>query len=185
MLWKDEQTPLVGAEHRRRDQAHARRHAARPRPWPTARAGSPSPATRRASCVVLPLHPGMELDVREHAFLVASHTIQYSFVRIKGLANVLHGGGGMYMDRFVTARAHPGLLLLHGNGNVLRADAAAGREDPGRAGRLPLQGLHGADERGAAERCKTGLLRHGMYLAEMTGPGRVGIQSMYVHHHSE
>jgi len=24
-----------------------------------------------------------------------------------------------------------------------------------------------------------------MYLAEMTGPGRVGIQSMYVHHHAE
>jgi uncharacterized protein (AIM24 family) len=32
---------------------------------------------------------------------------------------------------------------------------------------------------------KTGLLRHGMYLAEMTGPGRVGIQSMYAHHHTE
>ena len=31
---------------------------------------------------------------------------------------------------------------------------------------------------------RTGLMRHGMYLAEMTGPGRVGIQSMYVHHHS-
>ena len=31
---------------------------------------------------------------------------------------------------------------------------------------------------------KTGLMRHGMYLAEMTGPGRVGIQSMYVHHHT-
>jgi hypothetical protein len=28
------------------------------------------------------------------------------------------------------------------------------------------------------------LLRHGMYLAEMVGPGRVGIQSMYVHHHT-
>jgi hypothetical protein len=24
-----------------------------------------------------------------------------------------------------------------------------------------------------------------MYLAEMTGPGRLGIQSMYVHHGSE
>ena len=24
-----------------------------------------------------------------------------------------------------------------------------------------------------------------LYLAQMTGPGRVGIQSMYVHHHSE
>jgi len=32
---------------------------------------------------------------------------------------------------------------------------------------------------------KTGILRHGMYLAEMTGPGRVGIQSMYVHHHAD
>src|SRR5260370_11379089 len=67
--------------------------------------------------VVLPLHPGMELDVREHAFLVASASIDYSFVRIKGLANLLHGGNGMYMDRFVTANM-PGLLLLHGYGNV-------------------------------------------------------------------
>jgi uncharacterized protein (AIM24 family) len=32
---------------------------------------------------------------------------------------------------------------------------------------------------------KTGMFgRHGMYLAEMTGPGRVGIQSMYHHHGS-
>ena len=31
----------------------------------------------------------------------------------------------------------------------------------------------------------TGLLSSGMYLAEMTGPGRVGIQSMYHHHASE
>jgi uncharacterized protein (AIM24 family) len=29
------------------------------------------------------------------------------------------------------------------------------------------------------------MMRRGMYLAEMTGPGRVGIQSMYVHHGSE
>ena len=32
---------------------------------------------------------------------------------------------------------------------------------------------------------RTGVFRHGMYLAEMTGPGRVGIQSMYHHHASE
>ena len=32
---------------------------------------------------------------------------------------------------------------------------------------------------------KTVLLCRGMYLAELTGPGRVGIQSMYVHHGSE
>ncbi len=133
--------------------------------------------------VVLPLHPGMELDVREHAFLLASHSIQYSFVRIKGLANVLHGGSGMFMDRFVTA-AHPGLLLLHGNGNVLERVLKPGEKilvEPGgflykdstvqmQAVQLPL---------------RTGLLgQHRMFLAEMSGPGRVGIQSMYVHHHA-
>src|SRR5271168_5245970 len=67
--------------------------------------------------VVLPLHPAMEMDVREHAFLLASHTIEYSYTRITGLRNILFGGQGMFMDRFVT-RSAPGLLILHGYGNV-------------------------------------------------------------------
>ena len=36
--------------------------------------------------VVMPLHPGMELDVREHAFLLASHQIGYSYVAHPGPA---------------------------------------------------------------------------------------------------
>ncbi len=132
--------------------------------------------------VVLPLHPGMELDVREHAFLVASHSISYSFVRIKGMTNVLHGGEGMYMDRFVTT-GEPGILLLHGYGNVFERTLQPGEKilvEPG--------GFLYKDSTVAMNtvqmQVKTGMLRHGMYLAEMTGPGRVGIQSMYVHHHS-
>jgi uncharacterized protein (AIM24 family) len=133
--------------------------------------------------VVLPLHPGMEVDVREHGFLVASHSINYSFVRIKGLANMLHGGNGMYVDRFVTQGA-PGLLVLHGNGNVFERVLQPGEKilvEPG--GFL----YKDSSVQMAAKQMdvKTGALRHGMYLAEMTGPGRVGIQSMYVHHHSE
>ena len=73
--------------------------------------------------------------------------------------------------------------MLHGNGNVLERTLRPGEKilvEPGgflykdstvnmQAVQLPL---------------KTGMFgRHGMYLAEMTGPGRVGIQSMYVHHH--
>ena len=69
---------------------------------------------------MLPLHPSMELDVREHGFLAGMHSLNYSFVRIKGMANVLHGGEGMYMDRFVTQN-EPGLLLLHGYGNVFQS----------------------------------------------------------------
>jgi uncharacterized protein (AIM24 family) len=74
--------------------------------------------------------------------------------------------------------------MLHGNGNVLERTLRPGEKilvEPGgflykdssvamNAVQLPL---------------KTGMFgRHGMYLAEMTGPGRVGIQSMYHHHGS-
>ena len=134
--------------------------------------------------VVLPLHPGMELDVREHAFLVASHSIQYSFVRIKGLVNLLHGGSGMYMDRFITS-GQPGMLLLHGNGNVLERTLQPREKilvEPGGF----LYKDSSVQMNTVQQKFKTGMLgTHSMYLAEMTGPGRVGVQSMYVHHGSE
>ncbi|HEX9063895.1 MAG TPA: AIM24 family protein [Streptosporangiaceae bacterium] len=133
--------------------------------------------------VVLPLHPGMEMDVREHAFLIGTHSINYSFVRIKGLTNLLHGGSGMYMDRFITQN-YPGLLLLHGYGNVFQKTLAPGEKmliEPG--GFLYKDST--VQMNTVQMDIKTGMMRRGMYLAEMTGPGRVGIQSMYVHHGSE
>jgi uncharacterized protein (AIM24 family) len=133
--------------------------------------------------VVLPLHPGMELDVREHAFLLASHSISYSFVRIKGLANMLHGGNGMFMDRFVTSN-QPGLLMLHGNGNVMERTLKPGEKilvEPGGW----LYKDSSVTMQAQTIQLKSGMLgHHNMHLAEMTGPGRVGIQSMYVHHGS-
>src|SRR5207244_5485437 len=66
--------------------------------------------------VVMPVHPGVELDVREHAFLLASHHIGYSYVRIPGLRNILFGGQGMFMDRFVTSN-QPRLVWLHASGD--------------------------------------------------------------------
>jgi len=181
MLWKDETIPLSSLKT-----AGGMKRTLGGMPHIVTVANGPGRVafSRNApgELVVLPLHPGMELDVREHAFLLASHSIQYSFVRIKGLANVLHGGSGMFMDRFVTAQ-YPGLLMLHGNGNVLERTLRQGEKilvEPGgflykdstvsmQAVQMPL---------------KTGFMRHSMYLAEMTGPGRVGIQSMYVHHHA-
>ena len=134
--------------------------------------------------VVLPLHPSMELDVREHAFLAGTHSLTYSFVRIKGLANVLHGGGGMYMDRFVTHQ-EPGLLLLHGYGNVFQKTLQPGEKIMVEPGGF-LYKDSSVTMNAVKQNVKTGLLGgHSMYLAEMTGPGRVGIQSMYVHHGSE
>jgi uncharacterized protein (AIM24 family) len=134
--------------------------------------------------VILPLHPGMELDVREHAFLLASHTINYSYVRIKGLRNILFGGQGMFMDRFVTANV-PGLLILHGYGNVFERTLKAGESiliEPG----AYLYKDSTVTMEVEMQQLTTGIFGGtAMSLAKMTGPGRVGIQSMYVHHNTE
>jgi uncharacterized protein (AIM24 family) len=181
LLWKDERAPLSAMPT-----GGGLKRMLGGMPFLISRAHGPGRVafSRDAAgeVVVLPLHPGMELDAREHAFLVASHTVQYSFVRMKGMSNVMHGGG-MYIDRFVTA-GEPGILLLHGYGNVFERVLGPGEKilvEPG--GFLYKDASVQMDTK--QQDVKTGLMRHGMYLAEMTGPGRVGIQSMYVHHGSE
>ncbi len=134
--------------------------------------------------VVLPLHPGMEMDVREHAFVLASHQIDYSFVRVKGLANILFGGQGMFMDRFVT-RNSPGLVLLHGYGNVFERRLKPGESIMVEPGAF-LYKDSSVTMNVEFQKLGTGFFGGtNMSLARMTGPGRVGIQSMYVHHHTE
>jgi uncharacterized protein (AIM24 family) len=134
--------------------------------------------------VLMPLHPGMELDVREHAFLLSSHQIGYSFIRVKGLTNILFGGQGMYMDRFVTTGA-PGLLVLHGYGNVFERRLAAGESIMVEPGAF-LYKDSSVTMNVEFQKLGTGFFGGTtMSLARMTGPGRIGIQSMYVHHHNE
>ena len=134
--------------------------------------------------VVLPLHPSMELDVREHAFLLCSHHIDYTYIRIKGLTNILFGGQGMFMDRFVS-KGQQGLLILHGYGNVFERTLKAGESimvEPGAF--LYKDSTVTMNVR--MQKLTSGFLGGvSMSLAEMVGPGRVGIQSMYVHHHTD
>lgn len=134
--------------------------------------------------VVLPMHPGMEMDVREHAFLLSSHSIQYSYTRIKGFRNILFGGQGMFMDRFVTS-GEPGMLILHGYGNVFERRLKAGESvvlEPGAF----LYKDASVTMNIETQKLSTGFFGGtGMNLARMTGPGRLGIQSMYHHHNTE
>ncbi len=135
--------------------------------------------------VVLPLHPGMELDAREHAFLLASHHVDYSFVRVKGLRNILFGGQGMFLDRFVAPR-EPGVLVLHGYGNVLERRLAEGESILLEPGAFLYKDASVAMNVEAVAGLQAGLLGGvGLNLVRMTGPGRVGIQSMYLHHATE
>ncbi|HMA37816.1 MAG TPA: AIM24 family protein [Chloroflexia bacterium] len=131
--------------------------------------------------VVLPLHPGMVLDVREHAFLVASHHIQYSYSRVNGLVSFGGGGTGMYVDRFMTG-GETGLLILHGYGNIFERTLAPGEPlllEPGAF----LYKDASVQLNGHFRQIGTGFFgTRTLWFALLTGPGRVGIQSMYVHH---
>jgi uncharacterized protein (AIM24 family) len=181
--------------------------------------------------VVLPVDPGLELDLREHAMVLASASLSYSFERLPGLKATLAAGSGMYLDRYVAAQ-DPGLLILHGYGNVFDRTLAEGETiqvEPG--GFLykessvnidvvthklaPESGVGassaGQTAKGLASRGLAGLraakaLRKegiggllsgdvlqqatgmftgpGITLMRLTGPGRVGIQSMYMEHGS-
>jgi uncharacterized protein (AIM24 family) len=75
--------------------------------------------------VVLPIEPGMELELRGHAMLLASGTLSYSFTKVGGMKTMLMAGTGMYLDKFVATET-PGLLIVHGYGNVFERTLAAG-----------------------------------------------------------
>ncbi len=88
------------------------------------------------------------------------------------------------MDRFITTST-PGLLILHGYGNVFERRLGAGESimvEPGAF--LYKDSSVNMD----VEFQKLGAGFFGgstMSMAKLTGPGRVGIQSMYVHHKTE
>lgn len=70
--------------------------------------------------IAIPLHPGVGVDVREGLFLAATGQVGYTWIR-SGVwyrtEEGTHYPAGAFLDRF-TAANEPGLLLLHGDGNV-------------------------------------------------------------------
>jgi uncharacterized protein (AIM24 family) len=183
--------------------------------------------------VVIPIDPGVQLEVRGHALLAASGTLSYTFTKVPGLRTILMAGTGMYFDQF-SAQSAPGVLVLHGYGNVfertlgegesiqlepggfLYKDASVNMQivnvDIGSGGGGGVgQGLQSAKQiagrgfrglkamrelmDGGVAGAAGQLLGGGggaalggvfqsntrMALMHLTGPGRVGLQSMYQH----
>jgi len=73
--------------------------------------------------VALPLHPGQSVDVREHVLVAATGDVRYEFIdpnvyfATTGSEDTRQYPVGYFMDRF-TASTRPGLVLVHGAGNV-------------------------------------------------------------------
>jgi len=43
--------------------------------------------------------------VREHQVLAATDNIDYTFERVRGFANLLFGGSGFFIDKFIGVRS--------------------------------------------------------------------------------
>ncbi|HVA12913.1 MAG TPA: AIM24 family protein [Stellaceae bacterium] len=128
----------------------------------------------------LHLASGQEIHAREHQFLAATKTIGYTFERVKGVATMMFGGTGFFIDKF-HANGGDGILWLHGYGNVFETVLEAGEiieVEPG-----------GWLYKDASVEMTTNMqsLSTGFFGAmnfttnRFRGPGRVGIQSMYLH----
>jgi uncharacterized protein (AIM24 family) len=127
------------------------------------------------------LKQGQTLDVREHQFLAATDQLDYTFARVKGVANMLMGGTGFFIDTF-TAQKGDGILWLHGYGNVFEVFLNVGEQidiEPGgwiykdRSVQMETQ----------FQKLATGMFASAGQLVwnHFKGPGRIGLQSMYIH----
>jgi len=129
----------------------------------------------------LELPRGATILVREHQFLAATGSMRYSASRLRGITNNLFGDNGFWVDRF-EARDGDGVVWLHGYGNVFEKRLEPGEEidvepggwiymDPEVKMRPTIYGL------------RTGLFAGVGQLVfnRFKGPGRVGIQTMYLH----
>jgi uncharacterized protein (AIM24 family) len=130
---------------------------------------------------IVPIHlrAGQSIHVREHQFLAATGNVDYDFERVKGVANMLFGGTGFFIDKF--SGTAEGILWLHGYGNVFEKTLAPGESidvEPG--GWLYKDPTVQMETK--LMRLSTGLLA-GMNFVfnRFTGPGKVAIQSMYLH----
>jgi uncharacterized protein (AIM24 family) len=132
---------------------------------------------------ILPVHlsQGQSLDVREHQFLAATDAVDYTFTFVRGAANVLFGGTGLFIDTF-SCRAPEGIVWLHGYGNVFEVTLAAGEQIDVEPGGW-LYKDPSVQMNTQFQRLATGLFASAGQIVwnRFTGPGRVALQSMYYH----
>ena len=131
---------------------------------------------------IVPMHlkAGEELHVREHQFLAATANIDYTFERVKGVANILFGGTGFFIDKFHGHKGD-GIVWLHGYGNVFEKLLAAGETIDVEPGGW-LYKDPGVRMETTMARLSTGVFAgFSLVLNRFTGPGRLGLQSMYLH----
>ncbi len=124
---------------------------------------------------VFDLPAGKSLLAQRDAFLLAQPTVQYSVALVKKLGAGFFGGEGFILERFTG----PGAVFIHAGGDFVDFDLTPGQMLHVDAGCIvafddtvnyDIQFVGGI---------KTALFGgEGMFLAALTGPGHVVVQSM-------
>ena len=128
------------------------------------------------------MFPGMPPP--ERAPITVALVDDYDVV-VKGVANMLFGGTGFFIDKFHSHKGD-GILWLHGYGNVFEKTLAAGETIDVEPGGW-LYKDSGVRMETVVDRLTSGLFGANLNLVlnRFTGPGRIGIQSMYIHYATE
>ena len=141
--------------------------------------------------IALPLNPGQAVDVREHVFMVATGSVAYDWFQTNIWFQTGTGDDretnyplGQFMDRFQAAQG-PGLLLLHGAGNVFVRQLAPGQAILIKPTSLlykdPSVNMHlHIEHPGGTWRSWRSWGERYLWL-RLIGPGRVAVQSAYAH----
>ncbi len=132
---------------------------------------------------IFPIHlqPGQAIDVREHQFLAATDSVDYTFTRLRGMANMLFGGTGIFIDTF-SGMGQGGIVWLHGYGNVFDVMLQPGEQIDIEPGGWVYKDRT-VQMQTNLQRLSTGIFASAGQLTwnRFTGPGRIGLQSMYMH----
>jgi uncharacterized protein (TIGR00266 family) len=121
------------------------------------------------------LAAGQSVIVQRDAFLCAQHTVQVNIEFVKRIGAGFFGGEGFILERLTG----PGTALIHGGGDFVEFDLKAGETlqvDTGCVVGFDASVEYDVQLAGGIKTMMFG--GEGLFLATLTGPGRVIVQSM-------
>lgn len=126
----------------------------------------------------LHLNAGQAVDVREHQWLAATNSVDYSFTWVKGVANLLLGGTGFFIDTFKARQE--GILWVHGYGNVFEIQLGPGEQIDIEPGGWIYKDCTVRMET-VFQKVASGIFASTqLFWNRFTGPGKLALQSMYL-----
>jgi uncharacterized protein (TIGR00266 family) len=124
---------------------------------------------------VFDLQPGQTILAQRDSFLVAQTSVQFSVALVKKLGAGFFGGEGFILEKFTG----PGAVFIHGGGDFIEFELA-----PSQTLQVDTGCIVAFDESVDYDIQFVGGIKtaifggEGLFLATLTGPGRVVVQSM-------